>query len=174
MGVTEHPKEYNRCEVLKAILSIRTVTLLRNISEKTWVHSYPIMPQATLCLRKDQTLARCHVSLLSWSAMHDVWVTFAKRFAVAMGANVLKPMTHGSTSCNICCSTNVEQCCTDVLNGIQLVSIFVQYRSTTFKYSKYFEACLQRIWTRLVNRSLEPQYGEKKPMKGDQPCPNSL
>ena len=27
-------------------------------------------------------------------------------------------MTHGSTSCNICCSTNVEPCCTDVLNGI--------------------------------------------------------
>ena len=42
-------------------------------------------------------------------------------------------MIHSSTSCNICCSTNVEQCCTNVLNGIELVSIFVQHRcSTTF------------------------------------------
>ena len=46
--------------------------------------------------------------------------------------NYLKPMIHGSTSCNICCSTNVEQCCTNVLNGIELVSIFVQHRLTTF------------------------------------------
>ena len=44
----------------------------------------------------------------------------------------LKPMINGSTSCNVCCSTNVEQCCTNVLNGIELVSIFVQHRSTTF------------------------------------------
>ena len=139
---------------------------MRNISEKTWVHSYPKMPQATVCLREDQTLARCHVCLFSGSAMHDVCVACAKKCAVAMGANVLKPMTHGSTSCNICCSTNVEQCCTDVLKGIQLVSIFVRHRSTTFKYSKPFEACLQRIWTRLVNRSLEPRYGEKKSMNG--------
>ena len=53
-------------------LSIRTVTSLRDISEKTWVHSYPMMPQATLCPSEDQTLARCHVCLPSWSAMHDV------------------------------------------------------------------------------------------------------
>ena len=44
----------------------------------------------------------------------------------------VKPMTHGSTSCNICSSTNVEPCCTDVLNGIELISIFLQHRSTTF------------------------------------------
>ena len=71
-------------------LYIRTVTSLRDISEKTWVHSYPIMQQATLCPREDQTLGRCHVCLPSWSAMHDVCVTCAKKCAVAMGANVLK------------------------------------------------------------------------------------
>ena len=43
-------------------LSIRTVTSFRDISEKTWVHSYPMMPQATLCPSEDQTLARCHQS----------------------------------------------------------------------------------------------------------------
>ena len=68
----------------------RTVTSLRNISEKTWVHSYPMMPQATLCPRGDQTLARCHVCLFSWSAIHDVCVTCAKKCAAAVGANVLK------------------------------------------------------------------------------------
>ena len=45
---------------------------------------------------------------------------------------ILKPMTHGSTSCNICGSTNVEPSCTDVLNGIEQISIFLQNRSTTF------------------------------------------
>ena len=42
----------------------------------------------------------------------------------------VKPMTHGSTSCNICCSTNVEPCCTDVFNETEVISIFVQHRST--------------------------------------------
>ena len=40
----------------------------------------------------------------------------------------LQPMIHGSRSC----STNVEQCCTNVLNGIELVSTFAQHRSATF------------------------------------------
>ena len=52
-------------------LSIRTVTSLRDISEKTWVHSYPMMPHAFTFHscggsmfapregREDQTLARC-------------------------------------------------------------------------------------------------------------------
>ena len=70
-------------------LSIRSVTLLRDISKKTWVHSYPVMQQATP--REDQTLARCHVCLPSWSVMHDACVTCAKKCAVAMGSNVLKP-----------------------------------------------------------------------------------
>ena len=35
-------------------------------------------------------LARCHVCLPSWSAMHDECVTCAKKCGVAMGANVLK------------------------------------------------------------------------------------
>ena len=70
-------------------LSICTVMSLRDISEKTWVHSYPMMPQATLCLSEDQTLAQCHVCLPSWPAMHDV-CDMRKKCAVAMGANVLK------------------------------------------------------------------------------------
>ena len=62
-------------------LSIRTVTPLREISETTWVHSYPMMPHAF-------TFYSC--GLPSWSAIHDVCVTCAKKCAVAMGANVLK------------------------------------------------------------------------------------
>ena len=69
----------------------RTVTSLRDISEKTWVHSYPMMPHAFTfhscgkCLRL--FIASC---LPSWSAMHDVCVTCAKKCAVAICANVLK------------------------------------------------------------------------------------
>ena len=66
----------------------------------------------------------------------------------------LKPMTHGSTSCNICCSTNVELCCTDVLNGIKLISIFVQHRSTTFNvlngivhHSTWHDTLFNICWT---------------------------
>ena len=69
-------------------LSIRTVTSLRDISEKTWVHSYPMMPHAFTfhcCEKCLRLLASC---LPSWSAMHDVCVTCAKKCAVAMGANV--------------------------------------------------------------------------------------
>ena len=76
-------------------LYIRTVTSLRDIFKKTWVHSYPVMPQATLCPREDQTLARCHVCLPSWSAMHDLCLTFARKCAVAMGANVVKETSFG-------------------------------------------------------------------------------
>ena len=45
---------------------------------------------------------------------------------------IYKSITHGSTSCNICCLTNFKQCCTGVLNGVDPVSIFGQHRSTTF------------------------------------------
>ena len=70
--------------------SIRTVTSLRDISENTCFHSFPMMLQATLRPREDQTPTRCHVCLPSWSAMHDVCVICAKKGAVAMNANVLK------------------------------------------------------------------------------------
>ena len=66
-------------------LSIRTVTPLW-----TRVHSYPMMPHAFTfhsCGNLFASLASC---LPSWSAMHDVCVTCAKKCAVAMGANVLK------------------------------------------------------------------------------------
>ena len=70
-------------------------------------------------------------------------------------STILKPMIHGSTSCNICCSSNVEQCCTNVLNGIELVSIFVQHRSTTFnvlngifQHSTWHDTLFNICWTR--------------------------
>ena len=66
-------------------LSISTVTSLRDISEKTWVHSYPMMPQATFYPREDQTMARFHVCLPSWSVMHDVCVTCAKKMRSSNG-----------------------------------------------------------------------------------------
>ena len=67
-------------------LSIRTVTPLRDISEKTWVHSYPMMPHAFTFHKKFAPLASC---LPSWFAMHDVCVTCAKKCAATMGANAL-------------------------------------------------------------------------------------
>ena len=93
-------------------LYIRTVTSLRDIFKKTWVHSYPVMPQATLCPREDQTLARCHVCLPSWSAMHDLCLTCARKCAVAMGANVVKETSFGpqklAKSGRNCCFPKVE------------------------------------------------------------------
>ena len=71
-------------------LSIRTVTPLRDISKKTWVHSYPMMPHAFpfhFLWKMFAPLASC---LPSWSAMHDVCVTCAKKCSVAIRANVLK------------------------------------------------------------------------------------
>ena len=65
-------------------LSIRTVTPLRDISEKTWVHSYAMMPH-TFMFHSCGKLS----CLPAWSTMHDVCVTCAKRCAVAIGANVL-------------------------------------------------------------------------------------
>ena len=51
--------------------------------------------------------------------------------------------------------TNVEQCCTNVLNGIELVSIFVQHRSTTFnllncifQHSTWPDTLFIICWTR--------------------------
>ena len=72
-------------------LSIRTVTPLHDISKKTWVHSYPMMPHAFTF--HSCGLASC---LPLWSAMHDECMTCAKKCAVAMGANVLK---HSSSPC---------------------------------------------------------------------------
>ena len=69
-------------------LSIRTVTPLRDISEKTWVHSYPMMPHA-FTFHSCGKCAPLALSLPSWSAMHDVCGTCAKKCPVAMGANVL-------------------------------------------------------------------------------------
>ena len=36
-----------------------------------------------------QAMARCHVCFPSWSPMHDECVICAKKYAVAMGTNVL-------------------------------------------------------------------------------------
>ena len=70
-------------------LSICTVTSLRDISEKTWVHSYPMMPHAFTFHSCGKCLHQLASSLPSWSAMHDVCMTCVKKSAVAMGANVL-------------------------------------------------------------------------------------
>ena len=73
-------------------LSICTVTPLRDISEKTLVHSYSIMPHAFTFHSCGNSLHLEHRFYLrgpSWSAMHDVCVTRAKKCAVVVGANVL-------------------------------------------------------------------------------------
>ena len=54
-------------------LSIRTVTPLRDISEKTWVHSYLMMLHAFTFM-----VAPLTSCLPSWFAMQDVCVTCAK------------------------------------------------------------------------------------------------
>ena len=74
-------------------LSIRTVTPLRDISEKIWVHSCPMTQHAfhvPFLWKMFAPLASCLASCLpSWSAMHDVCVTCAKN-SLAKGANVVK------------------------------------------------------------------------------------
>ena len=50
----------------------------------------------------------------------------------------------------IFCSTNVEQCCTNKLNRIDLVSIFVQHRSTKMLINKCCSSCSTNI-LKLIN-----------------------
>ena len=76
--------------------SIRTVTSLRDISEKTWVRSYPMISQVTLLPEGGSNTGSMPCLLRLWSAMHDVRVACAKKCAVAMGAHVLNHFINSS------------------------------------------------------------------------------
>ena len=106
-------------------LSIHTVTSLRDISEKTWVHSYPMMPQATLCLSEYQTLARCHS--VNPCGLHCMCVTCTKKRIVAMGVNILKCLHVQICKTSLICMVCWFTCTTTLKDFLQPIKDYIQY-----------------------------------------------